>query len=256
MLDRIIAVKHEEMARFNMPEDQKFNNVSFVTSLQNPTHEVGLIAEVKKASPSKGIINDNFDPVEVAEAYEKAGADAISVLTDETFFKGSNSFLTEVKKHVNLPILRKDFIIDERQIEESKRIGADAILLIVRALGVQKTKEFYHLAASYGLECLVEVHSEEELKELTASFTPAVIGVNNRNLATFETSTKQTHMLSRYIPESTLLISESGISTYDDIQDVKKAGASAVLVGEALMRGGTYEAGIRRLFGESAHENA
>ncbi|WP_165996307.1 indole-3-glycerol phosphate synthase TrpC [Bacillus sp. Cs-700] len=256
MLDQIIKVKHEEMERFIMPDDEKVTNVSFVGSLRKPTHELGLIAEVKKASPSKGIINANFDPVEVAKAYEKAGADAISVLTDESFFMGSNSFLTEVKKHVSLPVLRKDFIIDKRQIEESKRIGADAILLIVRALGATKTMEFYDYASNLGLECLVEVHSKEELEALTVQFTPEVIGINNRNLATFETSTKQTHSLSQYIPQSTLMISESGISTYEDIKDVKSAGAKAVLVGEALMRDGTYEKGIKRLFGETVHEEA
>ncbi len=256
MLDQIIKVKHEEMERFIMPDDEKVTNVSFIGSLRKPTHELGLIAEVKKASPSKGIINANFDPVEVAKAYEKAGADAISVLTDESFFMGANSFLTEVKKHVSLPVLRKDFIIDKRQIEESKRIGADAILLIVRALGATKTKEFYDYASILGLECLVEVHSKEELKALTDQFTPEVIGINNRNLATFETSTKQTHSLSQYIPQSTLMISESGISTYEDIKDVKSAGAKAVLVGEALMRDGTYEKGIKRLFGETVHEKA
>ncbi|WP_347549852.1 indole-3-glycerol phosphate synthase TrpC [Pseudalkalibacillus hwajinpoensis] len=256
MLDRIIEVKHEEMVRFRMPEDKQFSKVSFVNSLRNPTREIGLIAEVKKASPSKGIINNDFHPVEVAKAYETAGADAISVLTDETFFKGSNAYLTEVKKHVGLPILRKDFIIDKRQIEESKRIGADAILLIVRALGAQKTKEFYDVAVEYNLECLVEVHSVEELQQLTELFTPDVIGINNRNLATFETSTKETHALSQYVPASSIMISESGISTYEDIKDVKRAGASAVLVGEALMRGGAYEAGIKRLFGESIHEKA
>ncbi|MFK3958725.1 indole-3-glycerol phosphate synthase TrpC [Guptibacillus hwajinpoensis] len=256
MLDQIIKVKHEEMERFIMPDDEKVTNVSFIGSLRKPTHELGLIAEVKKASPSKGIINANFDPVEVAKAYEKAGADAISVLTDESFFMGANSFLTEVKKHVSLPVLRKDFIIDKRQIEESKRIGADAILLIVRALGATKTKEFYDYASNLGLECLVEVHSKEELKALTDQFNPEVIGINNRNLATFETSTKQTHSLSQYIPQSTLMISESGISTYEDIKDVKSAGAKAVLVGEALMRDGTYEKGIKRLFGETVHEKA
>ncbi|MCA0990776.1 indole-3-glycerol phosphate synthase TrpC [Pseudalkalibacillus hwajinpoensis] len=256
MLDQIIKVKHEEMERFIMPDDEKVTNVSFVGSLRKPTHELGLIAEVKKASPSKGIINANFDPVEVAKAYEKAGADAVSVLTDESFFMGANSFLTEVKKHVSLPVLRKDFIIDKRQIEESKRIGADAILLIVRALGATKTKEFYDYASNLGLECLVEVHSKEELEALTDHFTPEVIGINNRNLATFETSTKQTHSLSQYIPQSTLMISESGISTYEDIKDVKSAGAKAVLVGEALMRDGTYEKGIKHLFGETVHEKA
>ncbi len=256
MLDKIISVKHEEMERFIMPDDEKLTNVSFADRLRRPTHEIGLIAEVKKASPSKGIINEDFDPIEVAMAYEKAGADAISVLTDESFFMGSNTYLTEVKKHVSLPVLRKDFIIDKRQIEESKYIGADAILLIVRALGVKKTKEFYDYASQLGLECLVEVHSEEELLELTSLFKPEVIGVNNRNLATFETSTKQTHSLSQYVPQSSVLISESGISSYEDIKDVKSAGAKAVLVGEALMRHGAYEAGIKRLFGETAHENA
>lgn len=254
MLDKIIDVKKQEMESFRMPDTVETKRLSLRESLANSNHEIGLIAEVKKASPSKGIINDNFDPVEVALAYEKAGADAISVLTDETFFKGNNSFLTDVKQHVNLPVLRKDFIINKKQIEESKRIGADAILLIVKVLGGKKTKEFYEYAKECGLECLVEVHSKEELQELTSHFKPEIIGINNRNLATFETSTEKTRELSSFVPQNSLMISESGISTYNDIKDVMSAGASGVLVGEALMRGGLYEDRIKQLFGVSVHE--
>ncbi|WP_270179051.1 indole-3-glycerol phosphate synthase TrpC [Alkalihalobacillus sp. CinArs1] len=255
MLDKIVEVKKEELKNFTLPERVEVNHVSLKDSIINANHTIGLIAEVKKASPSKGMINENFDPVEVAKAYERAGADAISVLTDETFFKGSNTFLTDVKKHVNLPVLRKDFIIDKRQIEESKLIGADAILLIVKVLGAKKTKEFYDLAKEYNLECLVEVHSSKEIQALTNEFEPDIIGINNRNLDTFETSTKHTRDMSRFVPSESLLISESGISNHHDIQDVIKAGASGVLVGEALMRGGRFEERISDLFRGTVYES-
>ncbi|WP_377888799.1 indole-3-glycerol phosphate synthase TrpC [Alkalihalobacillus sp. R86527] len=254
MLDKIVEVKKDELKNFTIPGPIEVDHVSLKNSLENANHDIGLIAEVKKASPSKGIINENFNPVEVALAYERAGADAISVLTDETFFKGKNSFLTEVKKHVSLPVLRKDFIIDKRQIEESKLIGADAILLIVKVLGAEKTKEFYNLAKDFNLECLVEVHSKEELQALTEIIEPEIIGINNRNLDTFDTSTKNTRDLSPFVPSHSLMISESGISDYNDIKDVMKVGASGVLVGEALMRDGMYEERISRLFGGAIYE--
>lgn len=254
MLNKIIATKHEEIKQIQLLEPIKIERVSLYKSLQAKKRKLALIAEVKKASPSKGLIRTDFDPVEIGKAYERAGANAISVLTDRDYFQGDTSYLTAVKEQVSLPVLRKDFIIDSLQIEETVRIGADAMLLIVAALEVNKLKELYDEAYEKGLECLVEVHSEEELEQLLAVFTPKIIGVNNRNLKTFETCLSQTERIKRFIPEGSLFVSESGIHTPEDICRVEKAGADAILVGESLMRAETPEVGIRHLFAEDANE--
>ncbi|PWA12367.1 indole-3-glycerol phosphate synthase TrpC [Pueribacillus theae] len=249
MLDRILASKKEEVANMVVPpKEETVKRSSFVDALKNPNRSLALIAEIKRASPSKGIINDNIDPVEVALSYEKAGADAISVLTDTPFFKGTIEDLIKVKQSVSIPILRKDFIIDKRQIDESAAIGADAILLIVKALGPEKTYHFYQYAAECGLDCLVEVHEEAELKQLVDVFVPKVIGVNNRNLSTFHTSLDMTDSIAKLVPKDTVFISESGIHSSEDIERVKRQGAKGVLVGEALMKAETPEIGIRQLF--------
>lgn len=250
MLDKILKTKRRELATLDLPDETAdVPHKSFHKALQHPQRSLGLIAEVKKASPSKGIMKDAFDPVQIARAYEKAGADAISVLTDCTYFRGSRTFVQEIKRHVRLPVLRKDFIIDARQVEESRLIGADAILLIVAALEVPRLYELYRLAEDKGLDCLVEVHNEEELTRLLQVFTPKVIGVNNRNLKTFKTSLAQSERLAARIPKASLFISESGIAGRDDIKRVQSFGADGVLVGETLMRAKTPEAGILSLFG-------
>lgn len=249
MLNKILKQKQKEIETLTIETTvRKQKNVSFVNALKNPNHSLALIAEIKRASPSKGIINDAIDPVKVALAYEEAGADAISVLTDETFFKGSKEDLIAVKKHVNIPVLRKDFIIGKKQIDESKAIGADAILLIVKAIGVEKTYEFYRYAESLGLDCLVEIHEKEELTQLLERFTPKVIGVNNRNLANFQTTLKMTETIAQHIPKEAIFISESGIHSAEDIETVKKLGANGVLVGEALMKAPSPQIGIEKLF--------
>lgn len=249
MLNKILLQKQREVNNFTIPNvKRKHENRSFVNALKNPNHSVALIAEIKRASPSKGIINDSVDPVNVAKAYENAGADAISVLTDTTFFKGTIDDLMVVKENVNLPILRKDFIIDKKQIDESKVIGADAILLIVKALGAEKTYEFYMYAMDMGLDCLVEIHEAIELFQVLEFFTPAVIGVNNRNLANFNTTLQMTESVANFIPKESIFISESGIHSREDIDTVKQLGAHGVLVGEALMKASTPEAGIKQLF--------
>lgn len=248
MLNKILKQKQIELNEIKISKSRKQNKVSFVHALKQPNHSLALIAEIKRASPSKGIINDKINPIEVAMAYEKAGADAISVLTDSTFFKGSTEDLIAVKENVNIPVLRKDFIIDKKQIDESKAIGADAILLIVKALGPKTTFEFYEYASACGLDCLVEVHEMNELTELLNIFTPAVIGVNNRNLTNFSTTLQMTESISSLIPEDALFISESGIQTADDIETVKHLGAKGVLVGETLMRANSPENGIQQLF--------
>ncbi|MEC1716729.1 indole-3-glycerol phosphate synthase TrpC [Schinkia azotoformans] len=252
MLNKIIETKKEEVAQLVLPPKESVKPVSFFNALQNTKNEVALIAEVKKASPSKGIIKENFDPIQIAKEYERGGADAISVLTDSRYFQGKREYIPAIKKAVSLPILRKDFIIDENQVLESKLIGADAILLIAEVLEASKLYEFYQFATELGLDCLVEIHSSEALEGILSIFTPKIIGVNNRNLKTFEVTLEQTETITSYIPEESLFISESGIFTHDDILRVKKAGAKAVLVGESLMRAETPAQGILTLFGAGA----
>jgi indole-3-glycerol phosphate synthase len=250
MLDQIIKVKEEEMEQFSLPSEALCTHYSLFQALSKPRRDIGLIAEVKKASPSKGVIREDFHPVEIAKEYEETGADAISVLTDTAFFQGAKEYLTAIKQTVNVPILRKDFIVDRRQILESKRIGADAILLIGEVLEPSKLKEFYLEAEELGMECLVEVHSIQTVVSLLKEISPKIIGINNRDLSTFKTTTEQTKLIVPYLPTSSLIVSESGIHTLGDLQDVKQAGAGAVLVGEAFMREQEPGMGIKKLFGE------
>jgi len=251
MLEKILKTKQMEVKTLTLPAQlQKGKKTSLLQALSNPKRELGLIAEIKKASPSKGVIRHNFDPVQIAKEYENAGADAISVLTDQIFFQGHRDFLIRVKETVNLPILRKDFIVDRKQVEESVRIGADAILLIGEALPVTKLYELYEEAYERGLECLVEVHELETLEMILTSFTPKLIGINNRNLKTFHTSLMTTRKLGKFIPKESLLVSESGIHNYKDLQFVKESGACAVLVGEAFMREENVGEAIKKLFEE------
>ncbi|WP_129704593.1 indole-3-glycerol phosphate synthase TrpC [Priestia megaterium] len=253
MLNKIIETKKEEIQNLQLPEQQNVAKRSFLDALSNPNRELALIAEVKKASPSKGLIKENFQPVEIAKAYEEGKADALSVLTDQHYFQGHRTFLSDIKQHVSIPVLRKDFIIDSIQVEESARIGADAILLIGEALEPLKLQELYLQATEKELDCLVEVHSLETLEKLLAVFTPKIIGINNRNLHTFETSVQQTKEIAKHVPKDQLLVSESGIYLYDDVSYVKEAGAKAILVGESLMRKDNQTKAIEKLFGESEY---
>lgn len=199
------------------------------------TRDLTLIAEVKKASPSKGIINANINPVEVALKYQASGAGAISVLTEEEFFMGNNTYLSDIAKKVHVPVLRKDFIIDPYQIYHSRYLGASIILLIVAILDRDKLKEYLSIADSLGLDSIVEVHTEEEA--LTAIEIGArIIGINNRNLNTFEVDLKTTWKLMEQIPKDKLVISESGIKTAEDIVYLKNMGIRGLLIGETLMR--------------------
>lgn len=250
MLKTILDTKQKEIETLALPETKDVPSYSFFDALLRPNRKIALIAEVKKASPSKGVIREDFDPVAIAKNYEKVGADAISVLTDEKFFLGHRDYVTAIKEVVEIPVLRKDFIIDERQVEETALIGADALLLIVGTVPIDKLKRLYDLASDFGLDCLVEVHAKEELEQLLDVFTPKIIGVNNRDLKTFQTSLEQTEKIAPFIPEGSIFISESGIFTHDDIERVARAGAKGVLVGESLMRAKSEEEGIKRLFGE------
>lgn len=249
MLKQILDTKKQELQTLELPEEADVAHTSFYEALRHPHRSLALIAEVKQASPSKGMLKEDFDPAAIARAYEAGEADAVSVLTDRTYFRGNREFIGQIKHEVQLPVLRKDFIIDSQQVEESRRIGADAILLIVAALNIHKLYELYLLANEMGLDCLVEVHSQEELNRLLHVFTPKIIGVNNRDLTNFVTSLSQSEKLSNHIPEDALFISESGITTVEDIKRVKSFGADAVLVGEALMRTRTPGEGIKTLFG-------
>jgi indole-3-glycerol phosphate synthase len=221
----------------------------FLSALHQPRiGNIALIAEVKKASPSAGVICPDFDSVRIAREYETAGASCLSVLTDEKFFQGSLKYLRQIRAAVRLPLLRKDFIIDSRQILEAVEWGADAILLIAAILSDAQLSSFHTLAAAAGLAVLVEVHDQPELERVLALNAP-LIGVNNRNLRNFKVDLATTEMLSRLLPTSPrpLLVAESGIHTREDVQRVARAGAQAILVGESLMRSGDVAGQIKHL---------
>jgi len=211
-------------------------------------HGAALIAEVKKASPSKGIIRADFDPVNIAVSYENAGANCISVLTDEPYFQGHDDYLKAVKNSVTIPVLRKDFMIDPYQIYESRVLGADCILLIMAALSDDLACELYETALSLNLDVLVEVHDLEEL-ERAAKLNPMMIGVNNRNLKTLQVDINTSFDLLINIPDNCMKISESGIATHDDLMRLHKSGYKGFLVGESLMRENDIEAALKNLIG-------
>lgn len=207
---------------------------------------LGLIAEVKRASPSAGVIAEQFDPVEIARQYEAAGADAISVLTDERFFQGHLDYLADIRDAVDVPLLRKDFTLHEVQIFEAAAHGADAILLIVAALAQPELEHLLEVATSCQLAALVEVHTLAEFERALAT-DAQIIGINNRNLATFEVDLATTEALSEEAPPGILLLSESGLRTTDDSRRVRACGVDAILVGEALMRSADVVAQVRAL---------
>jgi indole-3-glycerol phosphate synthase len=225
----------------------------FLAALRHPKSGfVALIAEVKKASPSMGVICKDFDPVRIAREYEAAGASCLSVLTDEKFFQGSLDYLRQIRAAVKLPLLRKDFIIDERQILEAIEWGADAILLIVAILDDEQLERFHSLATDAGLTVLVEVHDEAELDRAISLGAP-LIGVNNRNLKTFQVDLTTTERLAKQlfssVAKSSLLVAESGVHTRADVVRVTQSGAGAVLVGESLLKDGNIQARVRDLIG-------
>jgi indole-3-glycerol phosphate synthase len=242
-LEKILRAKREEIELIQArgPELrrralERTDFRSFRAALARPDGRLAVIAEVKKASPSAGVIAHTFDAVTTATNYEQAGCDAISVLTDRQFFQGDLRYLGDVRKAVSLPLLRKDFILEEIQIAESAAMGADAILLIVAALTQEKLIELRQAAASHHLDALVEVHTAEELQRALAGGAE-IIGINNRNLATFAVDLAVTEQLSAQVPDEIVLISESGIKTAADVARVAACRVDAILVGEALMRG-------------------
>ena len=196
-----------------------------------------IIAEIKKASPSAGIISHNFDPVSKAKEYESIGASALSILTEESYFKGSSKYLEEVKRNTKLPILRKDFMIDEYQLYEAKLMGADCILLIASILNDEQIKSFVMLAESLKLDYLIEVHDIDELRRVEC-FKNAIIGVNNRNLKTFDVDLNNSINLKKQFKGKNIFVSESGIKKKSDIKLLKENGIHVFLIGESLMKGG------------------
>lgn len=209
----------------------------FVHALQHSVaaSRPAVIAEIKKASPSKGIIREQFEPTAIAKSYAMHGASCLSVLTDEQYFRGHNDYLMAARDACELPIIRKDFIIDAYQVYEARTIGADCILLIVAALNVEQLQNLYALAKQLDLDVLIEVHNEEEL-EIALALELAIIGINNRNLRTFETHLTTTVELLSKIPEDCLVVTESGISQRDDVEFMQTHHVNAFLVGEAFMR--------------------
>ena len=197
--------------------------------------ELRIIAEVKKASPSKGVLRDDFDPVKIALSYANAGASALSVLTDEKFFSGSLSYLREIREAVDIPLLRKDFIIDPYQVYEARLYGADAVLLIVSALGQDVLRELLRLTHSLGMNAVVEVHDDNELARALDAES-RIIGINNRDLRTFEVDLGVSVRLSRKVPDGVLAIAESGIASGGDIKKLRNKGVHAFLIGETFMK--------------------
>jgi len=205
-----------------------------------------IIAEVKKASPSKGILRHVFDHKEIADKYVRGGASALSVLTDREYFQGDRSYLEDVRKNCTVPILRKDFIIDPYQLVESKAYGADAVLLIVAALAPQQLQELYGMSCTLGLESLVEVHSEEEISRL-AGINASIVGVNNRNLDSFETDLQNSIRLRPLLPDGVVAVSESGIASADNVRELASNGYDAVLIGEMFMKSKDPGLALKRL---------
>lgn len=207
---------------------------------------IRIIAEVKKASPSRGVLRPDFNPVGLAKTYADNGASAISVLTETNYFQGSIDHLAKIRKEVNLPLLRKDFIFDQYQIYESCACGADALLLIVSILGQEQLQELLSVSHSLGLSCLVEVHNEKEV-EMALQNGAEIIGINNRNLDTFTVDINTTRRLRSLIPRERIVVSESGIRSRSDVEKIKGWGVNAVLVGEALVTADNIPAVMRKL---------
>lgn len=251
MLEKIVKTKLEEIEHFKMPQEiEREQHYSLKNALLHPNQKIGLIAEIKKASPSKGMFKEDLNPVKMAASYVEGGADALSVLTERHYFKGDNENIRMIRSQVSLPILRKDFIIDRRQIEESSRIGADVILLIASILDPSQLEEFYFEAYEKKLEVIVEIHHESELEKIK-SFTPEIIGINNRDLTTFKTDVSHTLSILPEIPKGSLVISESGIRSVNDINRLHRQKVNGVLVGETLMMTEDPAEAIHTLFGEN-----
>ena len=256
ILDQIKLTKMREVSALNRNQ-LEYDRLTFLKSspkklrfedtLKEPSNNIyTLITEIKKASPSKGIIREDFNPSELAISYEKGGASCLSVLTDVNYFKGSNEYISQIKEVVSLPILRKEFIIDPLQVIESKNLGADCILIIIGMNSIEDNKLIESMALDIGLECILEVHSLEEL-EATKHFSSNIIGINNRDLNTFITDIETTIKLLPHIPKNKTIISESGLSKKSELERLAELGVSSFLVGESLMKQNNVEKATKSL---------
>ncbi|WP_064199976.1 indole-3-glycerol phosphate synthase TrpC [Brevibacillus brevis] len=261
MLRKIVEKKREEIAR--LYTDTTVSALLYATkevqrprgfrqALETSVRPVSVIAEVKKASPSKGLIRPDFQAVTIAKAYQAAQAECLSVLTDESFFQGSLSYLRQIHEVVDRPLLRKDFLLDEIQVVEARAAGADCVLLIAAILDRETLLHLNQTAEELGMDVLVEVHDKRECELVFQAMEPKLLGINNRNLNTFQTDLAVTHELIAELPASLTIVSESGISTPADIENVQSAGARAVLVGEHFMRQTDVERAVIDLVGEAA----
>jgi indole-3-glycerol phosphate synthase len=259
ILDKIVAVKHQEVAaakRRKSLEAVRFDAESrvltrdFVGALRTKiaVGQPAVIAEVKKASPSKGVLRADFIPADIAQSYAEYGAACLSVLTDVQFFQGSVDYLKQARASCQLPVLRKDFMVDAYQIYESRAMGADCILLIAACLDDAQMKDFEAIARNLDMAVLVEVHDQAELERALKLKTP-LVGINNRNLQTFEVSLDTTLSLKAQVPADRILVTESGIHTRDDVLRMGAAGVNAFLVGEAFMRASDPGVALDALFG-------
>jgi indole-3-glycerol phosphate synthase len=258
ILEKIVAVKHDEVAEAKRRRDlssirreaEERNDVrNFAGSLREriAAGHAAVIAEIKKASPSKGVLREHFMPAEIAASYEQHGAAALSVLTDAQFFRGANAYLEQARAACALPVLRKDFMIDSYQVYESRAIGADCILLIVACLDDALMKDLEAQAHALGMAVLVEVHDARELERALRLETP-LVGINNRNLRSFEVRLETTLELRKSLPADRLLVTESGILARADVQRLRDANVHAFLVGEAFMRAADPGAALAELF--------
>ena len=258
VLDRILAHKREEVAdrRRSKPLSTLMDAARTASSVRGFTAalvarieggEPAVIAEVKKASPSKGVIRKDFDPIAIARSYAAAGAACLSVLTDETYFQGHDRYLVDARTATRLPALRKDFVVDPYQIFEARVLGADCVLLIVAALEPKLLQECHACAVDLGLDVLIEVHDKPEL-DAALRLSPKLVGINNRDLRTFDTRLSTTYDLLPEIPNDTVVVTESGIHDRAQVADLRARGVNAFLVGEAFMRDPEPGAALRRLF--------
>jgi indole-3-glycerol phosphate synthase len=257
ILDRIVARKAERLAasKVSMPLEAVVKAAADAPAPRNfrsairRSAGINLIAEVKKASPSRGVLREQLDPTELARHYESAGASAISLITEEDFFLGSPAYIGEVRESVALPVLRKDFIFDPYQVYESRALGADAMLIIAAILEKDAASELVGLAGRLGMAALVEIHDESEL-ELALNCGAEVIGINNRNLKTMEVDVGTAVRLAPLVPDGIMTVAESGISSREDVEMFDRLGLDAILVGEAIVVEDDVEAKIRLLLGK------
>ncbi len=248
--ERVEAQKRElPLAELKARVADKNRDTGFPFEKALAKQGMSFICEVKKASPSKGVIAEHFPYVQIAREYELAGADAISVLTEPIHFQGSNACLTEIRKEVTLPLLRKDFTVDAYMIYEAKEIGADAVLLICSILSEQQLQEYAGLAKELGLSALVETHDEREI-EMALKAGAGIIGVNNRNLKDFTVDIQNSIRLRELVPPKVLFVSESGMKNREDIRRLEENGTNAVLIGETFMRSQDKRAMLRKLSGK------